>query len=226
MRKGRRERKGTHAQVWREGKHTAQSTWPYNRSDKQSKRKEITLIYEMEGSKGAHNGEGRGIASGGKSAQEEEGRTSRLIAMMSVSPNRFYCPNNVCEIIFCVHRLLGLLSHRLIRLYTGTTSLLPAPLICASLYSTSVQYLEGSLRNGSEEMAPIIPKDKVEARFSRSSGAGGQNVNKVNTKAEIRFNLDDAVWLSAEVKSRLEKQNPAHVSKSREFIVVSQRHRT
>ena len=35
-----------------------------------------------------------------------------------------------------------------------------------------------------------IPREKIEAKFSRSSGPGGQHVNKTNSKAEIRFNIE------------------------------------
>ena len=37
-----------------------------------------------------------------------------------------------------------------------------------------------------------IPEDQLTISFARASGAGGQNVNKVNTKVEIRFHLDTA----------------------------------
>ena len=39
--------------------------------------------------------------------------------------------------------------------------------------------------------------------FSRSGGKGGQNVNKVNTKAELRFSVRDSVLLTDEEKIRL-----------------------
>ena len=39
-----------------------------------------------------------------------------------------------------------------------------------------------------------IPIDRITFNFSRSSGPGGQNVNKVNTKAEIRFVVASADW--------------------------------
>ena len=45
-----------------------------------------------------------------------------------------------------------------------------------------------------------IPIDQLEIKFVRSSGPGGQNVNKLNTKAEIRFNLHSAEWLDEKTR--------------------------
>lgn len=35
----------------------------------------------------------------------------------------------------------------------------------------------------------------IETSFTRSQGPGGQNVNKVNSKAEIRMNLNSCDWI-------------------------------
>ena len=43
----------------------------------------------------------------------------------------------------------------------------------------------------------------MEIRYDRSSGPGGQNVNKLETKVDMRFNVKSAKWLSDAVKERL-----------------------
>jgi peptidyl-tRNA hydrolase ICT1 len=45
--------------------------------------------------------------------------------------------------------------------------------------------------------------DQLDITYSRSSGPGGQNVNKVNTKVEVRFQPSSATWISEDVKSKL-----------------------
>ena len=42
----------------------------------------------------------------------------------------------------------------------------------------------------------VIPSEEIEWRFSRSSGPGGQNVNKRASRAEIIFNLEDSKVLN------------------------------
>ena len=43
----------------------------------------------------------------------------------------------------------------------------------------------------------VIPLERVQFSFCRSQGAGGQNMNKLNTKAEIRFHVSSADWMIA-----------------------------
>ena len=71
-----------------------------------------------------------------------------------------------------------------------------------------------------------LPREKIETNFSRSSGPGGQNVNKLNTKAEIRFNITTCTWLEDDVKKRLRELNKNAINNKDEIIVTSQLGRT
>ena len=48
-----------------------------------------------------------------------------------------------------------------------------------------------------------IPAKEIQWRFSRSSGAGGQNVNKTDTRVEIVFNISDSKTLTPYHKNRI-----------------------
>lgn len=71
-----------------------------------------------------------------------------------------------------------------------------------------------------------IPEDKIDVKYSRSSGPGGQNVNKLSTKAEIRFHIPSADWIPREVKARFMAQQANKISKDGEIIITSQEQRT
>ena len=72
----------------------------------------------------------------------------------------------------------------------------------------------------------VVPRNGVKFTFSRSSGPGGQNVNKVSTRATLRFHLDRAGWLPPEVRERLAAQEPSRINKQGEFALSSDVHRT
>jgi len=61
---------------------------------------------------------------------------------------------------------------------------------------------------------------------SRSSGPGGQNVNKVSTKVELRFNLLLTESFSEEEKEMIFKKLRNKINKESEIILVSQSERT
>lgn len=64
--------------------------------------------------------------------------------------------------------------------------------------------------------------DDIIATFSRSSGPGGQNVNKVSTKADIRFNVIQCKWMSQELKQALLHREAGRISKQGELRISSQ----
>jgi ribosome-associated protein len=61
---------------------------------------------------------------------------------------------------------------------------------------------------------------------SRSSGPGGQNVNKVSTKVELRFNLGLTTMFTTQEKARLFIKLKNKINKDSEIILVSQSERT
>lgn len=70
-----------------------------------------------------------------------------------------------------------------------------------------------------------IPLRELRFTFSRSSGAGGQNVNKVNTKATLHWNLRRTRSLPADVRTRLLARYARRVNAAGELLVRSQRFR-
>lgn len=45
--------------------------------------------------------------------------------------------------------------------------------------------------------------EELEIKYSTSSGPGGQHVNKVQTKVDLRFKVESAKWLNDEVRQKL-----------------------
>jgi peptidyl-tRNA hydrolase ICT1 len=71
-----------------------------------------------------------------------------------------------------------------------------------------------------------IPREKLTFTFARSSGAGGQNVNKVNTKATLKLHIDSADWIPADVKEKMKRLLATKINKEGELIIQSSVHRT
>ncbi|KAG8446345.1 hypothetical protein GDO86_013977 [Hymenochirus boettgeri] len=70
-----------------------------------------------------------------------------------------------------------------------------------------------------------IPVARLNISYTKSSGPGGQNVNKVNTKAEVRFHLASADWIPEDVRQKISVQCKNRINKNGELIVVSEQSR-
>ncbi|XP_041342634.1 peptidyl-tRNA hydrolase ICT1, mitochondrial isoform X1 [Pyrgilauda ruficollis] len=79
-----------------------------------------------------------------------------------------------------------------------------------------------------EELRPRaldIPMARLTVSYSRSSGPGGQNVNKVNSKAEVRFHLASADWIPEAVRQRMALMHRNRINRAGELIVTSEESR-
>jgi ribosome-associated protein len=63
-------------------------------------------------------------------------------------------------------------------------------------------------------------------RTSRSSGAGGQHVNKVSSRVELRFDVESSAWLSNTQKSRIQEKLASRITGQGEMIIVSEKSRS
>jgi ribosome-associated protein len=68
--------------------------------------------------------------------------------------------------------------------------------------------------------------NEVQYRFSRSSGSGGQNVNKVATRVELIFSVADSAYLSDTEKERIKAYLKNRINKEGELLLASQQYRT
>ena len=77
-----------------------------------------------------------------------------------------------------------------------------------------------------EELKERIPDSEFVFLTSRSSGPGGQNVNKVNTKVEIRLSIEDSRYFSREEKNLILLKLKNRISVNGTLIITSQSERT
>jgi ribosome-associated protein len=70
-----------------------------------------------------------------------------------------------------------------------------------------------------------IPDSEFEWTFVRSGGPGGQNVNKVASKAVLRWHLASSPSVPEEVKARLRTQQRRRITGEGDLVLNSQRYR-
>jgi ribosome-associated protein len=71
-----------------------------------------------------------------------------------------------------------------------------------------------------------IDERELEERFIRASGPGGQNVNKLATAVQLRFDVRHSPSLPAQVRTRLERLAGRRLTREGVLVISAQRHRT
>jgi ribosome-associated protein len=71
-----------------------------------------------------------------------------------------------------------------------------------------------------------IDEDELKERFIRASGPGGQNVNKLASAVQLRFDVRGSPNLPDEVRARLERLAGSRLTREGVLIINAQRHRT
>ena len=71
-----------------------------------------------------------------------------------------------------------------------------------------------------------LDESELEERFVRSSGPGGQNVNKVSTAVELRFNVAASPALPGEVRARLVRLAGRRLTDDGVLVIRAERFRT
>ena len=74
--------------------------------------------------------------------------------------------------------------------------------------------------------APLIPESELVERFVRAAGPGGQNVNKVATAVELRFDVAGSPSLSEPVRTRLLAKRDRRMTGEGVLVINAQRFRT
>ena len=72
----------------------------------------------------------------------------------------------------------------------------------------------------------VIDDAELQERFVRSSGPGGQNVNKVSTAVDLRFDIKNSSCLPEPLRERLLARSDRRLTADGVFVISAQRFRT
>lgn len=71
-----------------------------------------------------------------------------------------------------------------------------------------------------------LDEDELEERFVRASGPGGQNVNKLSSAVQLRFDARHSLSLPADVRLRLERLAGRRLTREGVIVIMAQQYRT
>ena len=71
-----------------------------------------------------------------------------------------------------------------------------------------------------------IDEGELDESFVRASGPGGQNVNKLSSAVQLRFDVRHSPNLAPDVRARLERLAGSRLTREGVLIISAQRHRT
>src|SRR6202050_1297527 len=71
-----------------------------------------------------------------------------------------------------------------------------------------------------------IDEREIDEQFVRASGPGGQNVNKLSTAVQLRFDVRHSPSLPGDVRARLERLAGSRLTRDGVLVITAQRHRT
>jgi ribosome-associated protein len=71
-----------------------------------------------------------------------------------------------------------------------------------------------------------IDEREIAESFVRASGPGGQNVNKLSTAVQLRFDVRHSPSLPPDVAERLERLAGSRLTRDGVLVIIAQRHRT
>ncbi len=72
----------------------------------------------------------------------------------------------------------------------------------------------------------VINENEIKERFIRASGPGGQNVNKVSSAVQLRFDVTASSTVPEEVKARLMRLAGSRMTEGGVLVIDARRHRT